>query len=292
MHACFCANPCAATIQTADFKLSPDLPPELHTRLYEQFVSPRCPHAADPFRPPEQQPFTSRRGRTRQGTFITGCNRSRRAASFCRPSCNGAALAGVTPPAIPARPDARRTHPGGRTERGRRYEFNGICAHFTAWVRRPQACVRQPENFLPESPLVAQGWMTAWTVAPCPVPACRRRGRPARGQWTGQGGPERARNEPWRAARRRLGRPHRALPTARCFEFRIVQKSAYGGVFEPGPVPQVGLLPASGRLQIGVQNASFGHPRRVLAGASTCACAGVDLRDAMAGLPAKAARCE
>lgn len=119
---------------------------------------------------PEQHPPTSRWGRTRQGTFITGCNRSRRAASFCRPSCNGAALDGVTPPAIPSRPDARRTHPGGRTGRGRRFEFNGICAHFTACVRRPRACARQPENFLPGSPLVAQGWMTAWTVCQTPGP--------------------------------------------------------------------------------------------------------------------------
>jgi len=119
---------------------------------------------------PEQHPPTSRWGRTRQGTFITGCNRSRRAASFCRPSCNGAALDGVTPPAIPPRPDARRTHPGGRTGRGRRFEFNGICAHFTACVRRPRACVRQPENFFHGSPLVAQGWMTAWTVCQTPGP--------------------------------------------------------------------------------------------------------------------------
>lgn len=52
LRACFCANPCAATIQTADSKLSPDLPPELHTRIYEQFVSPRCPHAAVSSRPP------------------------------------------------------------------------------------------------------------------------------------------------------------------------------------------------------------------------------------------------
>ena len=93
------------------------------------------------------------------------------------------------------------------------------------------------------------------------VPDARSRhvvgaGARARGQWTGQGGPERARNEPWRAARRRLGRPSRALPTAGCFGFRIAQKSAYGGVFEPGSAAQVGLLPASGHFRAGCKSVS------------------------------------
>jgi len=151
---------------------------------FEQFVSPRCPHAAVPARPP----YNNR-------------------------------------PAIPARPDVRRTRPGGRTGRDRSYEFDGICAHFTACVRQPQACARQPEIFLPGSTLVAQGWITAWTVCSSPasgMPAARAPGPvvngPARAarnvRGTSRGGPPDA---GWggRVGRCRFGR----------FGFRIAQKS-------------------------------------------------------------------
>ena len=79
----------------------------------------------------------------------------------------------------------------------------------------------------------------------------------------------------------RLGRPRRALPTAGCFGLRIPQESAYAGVFEPGPAPQVGLLPASGHFLAGCKSVSRtrrlviragGLPplRHALAPVSTC----------------------
>ena len=111
---------------------------------------PRCPPAAAPSKPPTNNSPAAGGGRAGKGPSLQDSydfrrpesvrrtcppsasarrpqggnrlNRSRRAAAVCRPSCNGAALAGSTPPAICTKPGGgrRTTWRAPRVPRGAR----------------------------------------------------------------------------------------------------------------------------------------------------------------------------